>query len=884
MLILAIALSCVSVAEPDLLEFSIREGKAIKTLKQAARQAGEVEILYSARVVKGQRTQPIVGFFSLPEALDRMLKGTPLEAVPVSGGEAFAIMPRAKKGGNVPERSINFIQKTPIKELENQSEMNLHKKNKKFKINGLFKGLFGLAFASSLATASAQDDSEDDSEDEKVYELSPFEVNESNSLTYLAQESVSGTRISIPLTRIPQKITTLTKDLLDDVNAFGSDEAIYYGGAERFRFQQSGVSIRGFRSSFQVDNLDWGTDIKMDNIITERIDIAKGPAGTIYGVGTPGGAINLTTKKPMAESSGHIRLMYGSRDSYRIEGDVTGSFDEEKKWRYRLSGARNRVETDLLFGEMTLDTLMPQISWHPSDKTTVEFQVIHQDTPDWNSFDERFPQVGGQAQPPNPDFPIRGAAIGLAPGIPENFNVPGPQSDRSDQTWWATTTWKQQFSESVSMKLAHRKTWFDEERWTRFMMGGPQYDATGNITNPDIQVGNWFQDKYRETETIQADFNIEWRAQNGMHGSIVTGGNYFIFDQDNMIFWDFGCCGQSTPKRGNTLNVVNPPTDPSDSDWGFSTFKQDYELNNWEDKIVHAERGALWALSNTYFANDRGNIVLGMRRSYSFAGENSVLNGTRYDNRGNQTDTFGGETQSLDTYMAGGTYEFVRNGNDYITGFFGYTETKDFNRFPYAPKAGSGVEGGLRFATMDRKFVASVSYYDIIQENILRNDPNLGNQLVLSGKEASQGIEFEAFFYPFDGATLFFQYVDQDTAIVSHVASPFLEGNPAGDGGYETAFSGAFTYRVPKGEHQGAGFTLGFINRGETAPFPDDGWLWALRQPGYTVLNLNMWYPIPDTNATVEFAIKNLTDEFYFRGAMIPGRRQQIYAGMRWGF
>ncbi|MBT5168277.1 MAG: TonB-dependent receptor plug domain-containing protein, partial [Opitutales bacterium] len=223
---------------------------------------------------------------------------------------------------------------------------NIQKEDTKAKklISKTLKGLAALAFASSLATVSAQDESGD----ETVYELSPFEVNESNSLNYLAQESVSGTRISIPLTRIPLKITTLTKDLLDDVNAFGTDEAIQYGGAERFRFQQSGVSIRGFRASFQVDNLDWGTDIKMDNIITERIDIAKGPAGTIYGVGSPGGAINLSTKKTSLEESGHIRALYGSNGSYRIEGDVTGSFDEEKKWRYRLSGARNRKVTDLL--------------------------------------------------------------------------------------------------------------------------------------------------------------------------------------------------------------------------------------------------------------------------------------------------------------------------------------------------------------------------------------------------------------------------------------------------------------------------------------------------------------------------------------------------------
>jgi len=861
-------------SEEARIHFDIPEGRAIETLRSAALQ-GEIQILYSDAVVDGVMTKAVRGRFSPREALEIMLEGTSLSIAQANTNGAHAI---THAEGEIESRASNDITQTnqPDYEESTDPEMN-DKKNNWLK-----------ALAALLITTSGQDGLVAQSDSTvKVYELSPFEVNESSSQTYLAQQSVSGTRIAIPLTRIPQKITTLTDELIDDVNAFGSDEAIYYAGAERFRFQQSGVSIRGFRAFFQVDNLDWGTDIKMDNIITQRIDIAKGPAGTIYGVGTPGGAVNLITKKPSTETSGHIRTLYGSRDSYRIEGDFTGSLNDEGTLLYRFSGARNRLETDLLFGEMTLDTLMPQLTWRPSNKTAINVQVIYQNTPDWQPFDERFPTIRGTAQPPNPDFPERGAVVDFAPGVPENFNVPGPNSQRTDKTWWITADWTQVFNDTLSMKLAYRKTYFDEERWTRFMMQGPTLDESRNIENPDLRVGNWFQSKEREGETLQADFNIEWAAENGLNGTITTGGNYFVTDLDNLIFWDIGCCGQSNPPRGNTINIANPSTDPNSPQWSFSTFMDDFELNNWEDQITHAERAAVWALSNTYFADNRGNILIGARRSYSLGGDNYVLRGTRHDNRGNQNDVFGGNTRFLNTYMTGGTYEIAQNGNDYTTAFFGYSETNDFNRFPYDPKSGSGYEAGLRFSLWDRKLVSSISYYDITQSNIPRNDPNLGNELVLSGEEASQGLELEFFAYPFDGATLYFQYVNQDTEIVSHVQRPFLVGNPAGDGGYETAFSGAFTYRIPEGKHNGAGFTLGFINRGEVAPFPDNGNLWALRQPSYTVFNFNTWYPIKlenDQSLNLELSIKNLTDEFYYRGAMIPGRRRTVYGGVRWSF
>jgi iron complex outermembrane receptor protein len=859
------------------MSFDLPEGRAIETLREAALQ-GESQILFSDIVVEGVMTKAIRGQYSPREALVLMLKSTGLGLAQANTNGAYAITLADRE---IEAGGSNDITSTIQSYSEHKIETKMNTKK-----NNWFKTLVAaitLGIAGGQGGLSGQEDSEDE-----VYDLSPFVVNESESKRYLAQQSTSGTRIAIPLTRIPQKITTLTAEFLEDLNAFGTDEAVYYAGVERFRFQQSGVSIRGFRAAFQVDNLDWGTDIKMDNIITERIDIAKGPAGTIYGVGAPGGAINLITKKPSSETFGHMRMIYGSRNSYRIEGDFTGSLNEDKTLLYRVSAARNRIETDLLFGEMTLDTLMPQIAWQPSEKTSINLQLIYQDTPDWQPFDERFPTIGGKVTPPNPDYPERNGAVGFTPGVPENFNVPGPNSQRSDTTWWFTADWTQIFSDAVSMKLAYRKTWFDEERWTRFMMAGASLDASGNVKNPDLRVGNWFQSKERVGETLQADFNFEWDGKNGLNGSITTGGNYFVSDFDNLIFWDINCCGQSNAVRGNTINIINPSRDPNSQDWSFSTFKQDYVLNNWEDQITHGERAAVWALSNTYFANERGNFLVGARKSYSLGKENSVLRGTRFDNRGNQNDQFGGNTQSLDTYMAGGTYEISRNDNDYVTAFFGYSETNDFNRFPYAPKKGGGYEGGLRWSTGDRKLVTSLSYWNITQENILRKDPNLGGELVLSGKEASQGLELELFYYPFDGATFFFQIVDQDTEIVSHAASPFLQGNPAGDGGYETAFSGAFTYKVPDGEHRGAGFTLGFINRGEVAPFPDNNNLFALRQPGYTVANLNFWYPIKlrndDQSLNLELSIKNLTDEFYFRGAMIPGHRRTIYGGARWNF
>ncbi len=340
MLILVVGFSCVSIAESDVdeLEFSIRKGNAIKTLKQAAKQAGDIEILYSARVVKGQHTQPIVGLFSLPEALDLMLEGTQLEAVPVSGGEAYAIMPRAKKGGNVPERSENLIQERPTKELENQPEMNLPKENKKA-IGSLLKGLLALAVASS-PNLSAQDGTEE------IYELSPFTVDADEDTGYAATSTLSGTRIRTNLKDLGASISVVTSELMEDLDATDAGSLLSYtanvevGGVQgnftggeisrrsRISVEDARVSPQNtqrVRGLFRAD-LTRGlflTDIPFDSYNTSRVTISRGPNSLLFGIGSPGGVIDNSLKEAIiGEDFGEVKIRFDNYGSLRGELDL----------------------------------------------------------------------------------------------------------------------------------------------------------------------------------------------------------------------------------------------------------------------------------------------------------------------------------------------------------------------------------------------------------------------------------------------------------------------------------------------------------------------------------------------------------------------------------
>ena len=60
----------------------------------------------------------------------------------------------------------------------------------------------------------------------------------------------------------------------------------------------------------------------------ERIEVLKGPQGTLYGRNSSGGAINIISAKPSQELDGFASLSYGDFDKVRFEGALGGGLSD----------------------------------------------------------------------------------------------------------------------------------------------------------------------------------------------------------------------------------------------------------------------------------------------------------------------------------------------------------------------------------------------------------------------------------------------------------------------------------------------------------------------------------------------------------------------------
>lgn len=65
----------------------------------------------------------------------------------------------------------------------------------------------------------------------------------------------------------------------------------------------------------------------------DRVEVLKGPQGTLFGRNATGGLAHFITRKPTEETDGYIELEYGDYERMRVEGAIGGSLSDSVQGR-----------------------------------------------------------------------------------------------------------------------------------------------------------------------------------------------------------------------------------------------------------------------------------------------------------------------------------------------------------------------------------------------------------------------------------------------------------------------------------------------------------------------------------------------------------------------
>ena len=114
-----------------------------------------------------------------------------------------------------------------------------------------------------------------------------------------------------------------------------------------------------------------------------RLEVLRGPQGTLYGRNTTGGAVNIITNAPTVDRRAGFTAEYGSYDAYKVEGYISGQLapnllgrlaavtEQGGAWQYHRDTAEK-------LGDKDKTAIRGRLTWDASEAVTVDLSATYQ--------------------------------------------------------------------------------------------------------------------------------------------------------------------------------------------------------------------------------------------------------------------------------------------------------------------------------------------------------------------------------------------------------------------------------------------------------------------------------------------------------------------------
>ncbi len=642
---------------------------------------------------------------------------------------------------------------------------------------------------------------------------------------------------------IPFSVSAISGDTLRSMGALSYDDiAPMVPGFSMTSYNptQPQFFIRGVGSTGTTAGEDTSVGVFVDDVYAgragiqsgrfldiERVEVLRGPQGTLYGRNVAGGAINVISKKPGSEAEGYVEGTYGRFDRTEIRAAIGGPIAGRTQGRLAVAyDARDGYITNTTTGSDNL---------REYDNLTARGHLLF----DLNYNTQLLLSAdyfnGDEVGPASREAIVTSVPV-LAGGIPDiPLDTPSP-SIRTTELPVDGDNQREFYGASARLDIETAIGTFTSITAFRTSDYNIFEDVSGYglpILGQDESADQWTQ----EVRLTSTGSLLEW-----------TAGAYFLAEDIDRV----DITQVSGPVPGETLFLDR------------AEYSQHVETRSY----------ALFGQA-TYPVFDRLDITLGARYTVDEKDFAMDASGVSTLFRVLPEGPFSVDTDESFNEFTGklsAAYRFSDDVLAYFTfsqgyksgGFNGVSTTSDDANVPFEPETADTFEIGLRSEWLDNRLRLNLAtFYTEYQDLQVFQIRDVGNLFISNAASAEiRGFEVEAISSPFDGLSLGFTYAYLDTEykkFISADGSADLSGNNL-TRSPESSFSLSAEYKMALGAAGELRFRADYSYRDELFIQPENRPLDTI--DSYDLLSARITYQTAG-NISVSLFGKNLTDEEY---------------------
>jgi iron complex outermembrane receptor protein len=710
-----------------------------------------------------------------------------------------------------------------------------------------------------------------------------------------------------------QKREQNVQDVGIAISAFSGEqmERLGYDNAQQVTSMAPGVStiqpngeanyaigMRGVATSDFTTNVESPVALYLDEVYIsqmsgagfqlydmERVELLRGPQGTLFGRNATGGLAHFVSRKPTQDFEGYVKATLGDYDQYKYEGAVGGGLGDS--FAVRLSGTYNQAD-GYVSNRFTGEKLNNQ------DDYSTRLHMLFTPSEDLEIL------LTARKAEQDIDTGFFENVSSIIPGklTPARFNYVLGYTDHDGDVWagdydrtgfneldtdGGTLTVKWAINDSINLTSITDRS--DVER---------HYIEDSDASPAPVFSFFLNTDAEQTSQELRLDGDcdrLKWVAGLYYLNLEIDDNNGAITDPFIRPVYD-GAGIPATP--GSEAGLLNPYERSMDS---YSAFGQlEYSLNDKttligglrfirDDNEFHYETNAVEFINpNAHRYDDAGNLanpILLMAQAYEGEREDEEWSGRLQLNY----------TPNDDLLLYGSLNRGVRGGG-YNAPIFPLTAPLDYvdEVMTYDPEQLDAIEVGAKWTFMDgmARLNTALYYYDYSDYQAFYI---VGIDTITFNTDAtSTGGEVELIVNPVENLDLLFgtAYNDIDVDVPDT-----LFGAPLPGGGREApsvqspewTFNAMARYGLQTGMGEVA-FQADFLWRDEHF-FALTGFE-TVRENGYAITNASVTWTDPDQHWQVSAFMDNVFDEEYIvqtfdlSGPTVFGMTEQYYGRPRW--